>query len=115
MNILEKAAEILVESGYAIKYREDGREHLERGKYFYVYVGSNGGECGRYLDEIMCYPFSDTLNGRRQADAIEDYLRDNCRQEWHKDVFNNPPIAPYHQWRLDRIKWCLEKLTEDEK
>jgi hypothetical protein len=61
-------------------------------------------------------PFADTLDGRRQADAIEDWLRMN-----EAEMFYKAPTArdrgmqnmPKRTWRLDRIKWCVEQLEKD--
>ncbi|MEN8171382.1 MAG: hypothetical protein ABFS03_00730 [Chloroflexota bacterium] len=102
-DVNKKAAEILVECGYAQKYEP--------------YVA-----CFRvvvYYTIKSCNPFLDTLEGRRQADAIENYLRDSesnlhecylwsqsgCKRFDHGDN--------HHQWRLDRIKWCLEQLADE--
>ena len=54
----------------------------------------------------------DTLAGRQKADAIERYLVLQQNDLWLKsygaDTANEE--ADMHQWRLDRIKYCLEQL-----
>ena len=58
---------------------------------------------------------ADTLEGRRQADVIGDWLVANRKDMWLLSMsqfgFDD---RPKHQWRLDRICWCLNKLTEGE-
>jgi hypothetical protein len=126
MNIQNKAAEILVECGYAQKYNKwyggtcdnftDSDDTI--GDYYtvewsshaytdrHVQVDPNGSE--------RVNPFSDTLEGRRQADAIEDYLETSEPILWvnsRKDIQMNY-YTQRHQWRLDRIKWCLQELSD---
>ena len=98
MNELEKCAEILVASKYA-QYEWinlHGRQAIE--KY------SNGGA-------YLCEPFEDTLEGRRQADAIEDWLWNNEIRLWGDSAFEvaGKRTMPQHQWRLNRIKWCIQE------
>ena len=105
MNKLQKAAEILVECGYATSYEKDGHH------WYVEYL---------YTDNMPCYekvnPFADTLEGRRQADAIEDWFNHN--EEPYKlwcdsDLMTRSVESlskSVHQWRLDRIKWCLDNL-----
>ncbi len=104
-NISKKAAEILVES---VKDAKNVYQHYSASKDYYI----------EFNDETLnnVEPFSDTLIGRRQADAIEDYLHDK-----HPDILEQSKRfcrvpCPYNgrQKRLDRIKWCLEQLTEVE-
>ena len=60
--------------------------------------------------------YADTLEGRRQADAIEDWLCNNYEKLWEQasddDLILDHDIT-HHQWRLDRIKWCVEELDND--
>lgn len=100
MNNLKKAAEILVECGYAT-------------------IGINGymescywGKGDKHPEEIVIDPFSDTLEGRRQADAIEDWLSRTENKLWFEDSLyaHKETDTTQHQWRLDRIKWCLDNL-----
>jgi len=92
--IMKKAAEILFISSYAVHINvNDGRIVKPGGDWIPV-----------EFDE-------DTLEGRRQADALEDWLSDNETMLW----LAAHPIeckTTGHQWRLDRIKWCLEELTK---
>lgn len=57
---------------------------------------------------------SDTLEGRRQADAIEDYLAhtDGYIVYWADSaiMIRNKDCGSEHQWRLDRISWCIEQV-----
>lgn len=110
MSIEQKAAEILVKHGYAMNLRQDEREHLPKGKLFYIYVGCNRGDCGRFFDEVPVEPFADTLEGRKQADAIEDWLRGNEPELFKRAKLCSEPI-PYdsRQRRSGRLEWCLER------
>jgi hypothetical protein len=96
---MKKAAEILVECGYGYLSRDFPKQILR--------VVENVG--------VQVYPidlFADTLEGRRQADAIEDWLSINHYLNWHKSR-SEVLVIDYkncHKWRLDRIKWCLEQL-----
>jgi len=63
-------------------------------------------------------PFADTLEGRRQADALEDWLINNHWDLWNESRrgYSTSPTGKQHQWRLDRIKWCFEQLeAQDER
>ncbi len=104
-NTHEQAARILVEAGYAKEPTHDVDGIIDG----YVRVRDSG----YGLNEKIQY-MSDTLEGRRQLDAIEDYLVNNYRSIWHKEVVNNPIETPRYRWRKDRIKWLLNQLTERE-
>ena len=99
----QKAAEILVESKYIGGFWGNGE--------FLFYDRG-------FENETRIDPFRDTLEGRRQADAIEDWLRStktlNALHLWL--TISKEPCGErtHHQWRLDRIKWCLEQLSEEE-
>ena len=69
MSILKKASEILVECGYAERWFN---ERFQETPFYNLHVENNG-----ILGSEMCDPFTDTLEGRRQANAIEDYLGEN--------------------------------------
>ena len=109
-DITKKAAEILIKCGYAMTstYYDSCAEVQHHAKF----------EVDKHID-----PFADTLEGRRQADALEDWLKDRSVYEdnhggfqiWEKSKIELPRPAgkSQHQWRLDRIKWCLEQLCED--
>jgi len=111
MNILQKAAEILVERGYAHHMHIDQRAHLRHNPPIdLILIDSD-------VDNIRfsCDPFADTLEGRRQSDAIEDYLFIHKFDLFNESVIIKPMIEALHlhQWRLDGIKWCLEQLSEN--
>lgn len=101
MDITKKVAEILVECGYARKAVDD-----------YI-VDIACGADGIAGIEVPSDPFIDTIEGRRQADAIEDYLVQKKKHLWLSSMgqfgFDD---RPKHQWRLDRIKWCLLELCK---
>ena len=103
MTILQKAAEILVECGYG-DYKTDNNN----------YVCWRDPEIDNTMEAVK--PFSDTLEGRRQADAIEDWLRINKPFSIWKEsgyhCFINKEKGGNYQWRLDRIKWCLQELIK---
>ena len=104
MNGLQKAAEILVECGYAARLSVDGFVRVRDSSW-----GSESGLRGEKVD-----PFADILEGRRQADAIEDYLEVNYGNLWNiKSILRNQDEGGcQHQWRLNRIKWCLQQLGD---
>jgi len=92
-------AEALVEQGYA----DDMRDNL----IAIVYQVGDGGDTDWSFHPVI--PFSDTLEGRRQADALEDWLFMNG---FYSEFQNNLSMEPsLHKWRLDRIKWCFEQLA----
>jgi hypothetical protein len=93
------SAELLVECGYA--GMTQGNQLL-----------TNSLEEPR---EQIIDPFADTLAGRRQANALEDWLSHTpeinkiwAKSEHRQDCYSN------HQWRLDRIKWCIEAIKQVE-
>ena len=100
MNTLEKCAEILVACGYAEKIHEpvipsDIRLHVNN-----------------FIGNQPVNPFVDTLEGRRQADAIEDWLILFHTTLWKEASSGKADVtAPHHnhQWRLDRIEWCIQE------
>ena len=103
---MNKAAEILVECGYGESSlcKDLAHSHIR------VKDESFGSATG-YRGEAV-QPFADTLEGRRQADAIEDWLDNTSKhfELWDKSAGWCKPTNGNHQWRLDRIKWCLEQL-----
>ena len=100
----EKIAEILVECGYADHATDDG-----------LYVVWSDPDIDHLYEKIQYT--QDTLEGRRQADAIEDWLLLEKNQLWNNSyteanwVTDNGKLLN-HQWRLDRIKWCIEQLGD---
>ncbi len=113
MSILKKAAEILVESGYAVKRYTD--LHSEYLGYVCVVDDDWPSATGHRPEKVEI--FADTLEGRRQADAIEDWLWYNQNRIYANSYHAvDEPLdegVSHHQWRLDRIKWCLEQLSDD--
>jgi hypothetical protein len=81
-----------------------------------------------YIDHWEVCPFynastensadlSNECVARRQADAIEQYLYTNKYGTWGISIGQLETSGEYetqHKWRLDRIKWCLEKLVKDD-
>lgn len=107
MDIEQKTAEILVECGYATHYQYLG---------YIAFIRKDVKMTG----EFKVRPFDDDLEGRRQADAIEDWIGENQHSLWHLSEFdvceqyeNSRESVSNRQWRLDRIKFCIEKLAED--
>ena len=103
MDITKKAAEILVEYGYAYRLTVSGLADVYR-----IIKGSYEGK------QLLVDPFADTLEGRRQADAIEDWLAEYEGELWElKSICHNQDEGDNrHQWRLDRIKRCLVELSK---
>jgi hypothetical protein len=110
---MEKCAEMLVESGYAVNTKfvpiEKSPDKIAR----WVLITKTG------IHRVEL--FLDTLEGRRQADAIENWLVKLNKEEtnWNgltlwgasRVKTNNRPLK-MHQWRLDRIKWCVQELIK---
>ena len=62
-------------------------------------------------------PYADTLTGRQQLDALEDWLFRNHHRLWEKSSNKwgeRSHAIKSHQWRLDRIKWCCEQMGDNE-
>ena len=109
MNNLKKAAEILVECGYA---KEIATHFYYMPEDSAIYVQFRKPDPFDDSCQQKVNPFADTLEGRRQADAIEDWLSINHSLNWHKSR-SEVLVIDYktcHKWRLDRIKWCLDNL-----
>ena len=109
MNELEKcAAEILVECGYAETITEV--EGIVIVKY---------GELQIYPETIDPYYSGDNTHreciSRRQADAVEDWLFNRYKELWTESVLHcGDGRKDLHLWRLDRIKWCIQELINEE-
>lgn len=98
-------AEALVECGFISEYHEPNPDNYYvsmRESYTYI--------VGLALYEIN--PFADTLESRRQADALEDWLYYNIYDLWTQSMAIKQQSDNFHQWRLDRIKYCFEQLAE---
>jgi len=97
-------AEALVECGYA-----DDWEEITDFKDSVILLKVKTG-----IRREECNPFADTLEGRRQADALENWLSTNKNEYWTESVLHiDDGRGRLHQWRLDRIKWCFEQLEKD--
>lgn len=111
MNILQKAAEILVECKYCDTFEIDKREHLQHNPLINLIIFDSD------LDNIRieCNPFVNMLESRKQADTIEDWLRHERATLYFNSAdevgFNPKSNKSHHQWRLDRIKWCLQEMS----
>ena len=104
---MKQIAEALVECGHADDIRGGRTAHARP-------CGPDGSDVDwefRLID-----PFADTLEGRRQADALEDWLSDHYRRDsddwlyWMASEKQVAKTGSHHQWRLDRIRWCFEQL-----
>ena len=105
MSELEKCAEILVDCGYADAF--DGGYDKFTGNEYWI-VKDN------LTKQVPVQIFADTLEGRRQSDSIEDWLRINKEDVWY-DLKGSARVdkeISSHQWRLDRIKLCIQKLIK---
>jgi hypothetical protein len=105
--LLQKAAEILVESKYAIHSTE--HTHIVLVKY----------EHGLFPESVDPFYSGDNTHreciARRQADAIEDWLKEFEGKLWgssYSSTIFDSVITKNHQWRLNRIKYCLEELSK---
>ena len=105
MNLENKAAEILVESGYA-----DFVNQLDKkmGRATIMHRGVEINTCA-----TVVRPFADTLEGRKQADAIENWLHIN-EPELVRQAKHCTEPTPYdgRKKRLVRLVWCLEQLDK---
>ena len=111
-SISKKCAEILVEAGYADGYLDLNEGRGNTPLYHLVWTSSD--RCTINGNEDISV-FADTLEGRRQADAIENYLVLEHYGLWFasKQIENNKtPVLPRRKWRLDRIKWCIQELIK---
>ena len=108
---MKKAAEILVECGYAKEIAHHFYYMPEEGAVYVQFRKPDPFDdpCQQKVD-----PFADTLEGRRQADAIEDWLHQNKVSLLIECKNNLLDPVPYNgrQKRLDRIEWCLEELSK---
>ena len=114
---MKRIAEALVECGYADTWiQHDNRQYPLNNQFDSISIGIDG-------NWIKCNPFADTLEGRRQADALEDWLHNehyNIIQQakvaemLQKDNPNNDFMGQYNgrQKRLKRIKWCFDQLEK---
>lgn len=104
VNINKKAAEILVECGYAVSINRPIVETI-----WITEELSGSDECVN--------PFFDCIYGRRQADAIENWLYDFKYELWADkacEAVTLVNVKCLHKWRLDRIKWCLKELIKND-
>lgn len=106
--IAETAAQILINTGYAVRtFTRSGRLDFE-----YQWVETKDRHDGRH--ELPVIPFEDKLVGIQQAHVIENYLEMFESQLWEKSKIIRIPITNnmlnFHQWRLNRIDACLSVL-----
>lgn len=114
MTTLNKAAKILVESGYGLSWTK--RIHRISGRTTY----SIAKDIDDPFQDVDLSLYADTLEGRQQADAVEDYLHTKQvlllkeRKQMEATIPKYKPKLPYNgrQKRLDRIKWCLDQLEK---
>lgn len=115
---MKNIAEALVECGYAHSVPtsfnfipQEGVEYIQMVKKPDLF------QYGQYQE---VNPFADTLEGRKQANALEDWLFINHNRLWAIDSKRPEAVPPIisssrfysqRQWRLDRIKWCFEQPT----
>ncbi|MGD9382361.1 MAG: hypothetical protein PVI03_07945 [Candidatus Thorarchaeota archaeon] len=101
---MKKIAEALVECGYADQF-QSFKIMAGHGRSYRLAIES---------DYELLEPFDDTLEGRRQADALEDWLAQKHAELWGKSktviIDGKDEWKNEHQWRLDRIEWCFEQL-----
>lgn len=104
-------AEALVECGHAKSFGNEG----------WLIMDGHNNKYNRTDYEQAITPFTDTLEGRRQADALEDWLLRDDRQlmaesNFHVSGYENDGCTykSCHQWRLDRIKYCFKQLGEQQ-
>ena len=112
---MKRIAEALVECGYA--------------KAAYAYIYGFQLWLPEYPDDPALYEHVDPFyqgnpikecHARRQADALEDWLAVTQAKD-HRDLWerskwevNRPYTFPTHQWRLDRIRFCFERLEQND-
>jgi len=109
---MKTEAQILVLCGYASSYGDTwNSEGWANG--IEIYIATD--ESPHYqVKRQTIDPYADTLEGRRQADAIEMYLVSLHIKLWRKSIneTNESEALTMHQWRLDRIKYCCEQIGE---
>ena len=105
-----KYAEILVECGYAVEILEAPINGNPNHIGWCCRTPENVGKTQEWRSVVD--PFADTLTGRRQADAIEDFLPFSLWEESYLEV--DTDHGDGRKLKLDRIKWCVEQLEKDE-
>ena len=101
---MRKCGEIFVECGYALSLVDWDEGYILRdAKYSPI------------PEKIQ--PFTDTLEGRKQDDVIEDFLYKSKNSLWAKSYFKvDDPIITgesNREFRIRRMKWCIEQLCKD--
>ena len=103
---MKRIAEALVECGYAQQVTGAG------------ILTANDDETGTlgWYEDVN--PFADTLEGRRQADALIDFLIDKHNDLWGESKnFDIDLPNGFPNWREyinQRIAWCFEQLEKQE-
>lgn len=96
LELNEVAAKILVLGGYA--------KHFNFISNLGVYVLNNS-SVGLEVD-----PFADTLEGRRQFEAVFNWVRKNNEYLWQQSFLHvELKEGEYFEWYRQRITWCLEQ------
>ncbi len=109
MKPLELMAKDLVKCGYADSYHAVPIGNIQ--SYRIVYTTCDDITVNPYVEFSV-----DTLEGRRQLDALEDWLIKNQLKLWDRARYNVTQLQSYnsqHRERLDRIKWCYDQLVKD--
>jgi len=124
-NELEIVADILVEMGYAEEYQEFKGGTVSKSSenydtWFVIYKNSYGYTDKQSTEDPIKSErvdiISNTLKSRMQLDIVEDWLYNNNRKLYERNIWNIriKDYNSHHQWRKDRILWCISRLTKDE-
>lgn len=109
-------AELLVKAGYAHSIPTTFNFIPHEGVTYLQMVDKPDPFKTRQYVEVN--PYADTLESRKQADALEDWLDNELETAlWQsskrKLLEGGYKYTSNRQWRLDRIKWCIKLLKED--
>ena len=110
---MKRIAEALVECGMYVETIpiKDGRNIAYYIGYIDKYNGTRDYRESRRID-----PFADTLPGRREADALMDFLRDvdgkNMLMEYLLECNDKDNELGEFDSRKATIKWCFERLEK---
>lgn len=95
-------AELLVKCGYA---EMTGRSIDRRLETEHLTLVTKD-----YRKVERCNPYTNTFEGRQQADALEDWLWEKETIHWRLSIDMVLLKSSNYQWRLDRIKWCCKQI-----
>jgi len=111
----KRIAEILVECGWATDLQAitDGTDITD----YEVWYTQEGNYCGNWERVEPFYSGNDSSReciARRQLDALEDWLVVQQTDLWIESAneYDCRFDISNHQWRLDRIKWCLQEIEK---